>query len=199
MNVVLGHAEQLYSQKSSPVAAIGANYRCSGVGAFDPRQKKTQPTCLRRNSRSVAFCLRDVGDPFALTYPRPTQPHSSHVHSRDLSHDLDKSCSDFYSQALQVLTGPEKRTTADQVLSFIVQSCASPRACLTAFLTALLERGIAAGSMRSAARLGARAGCGKPVAAMACGRWLWKACSCMKPITPPRSVLAREVRSGEWG
>ena len=49
-----------------------------------------------------------------------------------------------------MLTGPEKRTTADQVLSFIVQSCASPRACLTAFLTALLERGIAAGSMRSA-------------------------------------------------
>ena len=74
----------------------------------------------------------------------------------------DKSCSDFYSQALQVLTGPEKRTTADQVLSFIVQSCASPRACLTAFLTALLERGIAAGSMRSAARLGAIAtGSGK--------------------------------------
>ena len=29
--------------------------------------------------------------------------------------------------------------------------------------------------MRSAAGLGARAGCGKPVAAMACGRWLWKA------------------------
>ena len=83
-----------------------------------------------------------------------------------------------------MLTGPEKRTTADQVLSFIVQSCASPRACLTAFLTALLERGIAAGSMRSAARLGARAGCGKPVAAMACGRWLWKACGCSRGHLP---------------
>ena len=33
----------------------------------------------------------------------------------------------FYSQALQVLTGPEKQTTADQVLSFIVHSSASPR------------------------------------------------------------------------
>ena len=30
-------------------------------------------------------------------------------------------------------------------------------------------------------------GCGKPVAAMACGRWLWKACSCMKAITPARA------------
>ena len=60
------------------------------------------------------------------------------------------------------LTGPEKRSTADQVPSFIVQSRASPWACLTAFLTALLERGIAAGSMRSAARLGAIAtGSGK--------------------------------------
>ena len=77
-----------------------------------------------------------------------------------------------------MLTGLEKRTTSDQVLSFIVHSSASPRACLTAFLTALLERGIASGSMRSATRLGARAGCGKPVAAMACGRWLWKACGC---------------------
>ena len=43
------------------------------------------------------------------------------------------------------------------------------------------------------------AGCEKPVAAMACGRWLWKACSCMKAITPARSVLSRGVRSSEWG
>ena len=34
-------------------------------------------------------------------------------------------------------------------------------------------------------------GCGKPVAAMAGCHWLWKSCSCMKPVTTPRSVLAR--------
>ena len=46
----------------------------------------------------------------------------------------------LYCQALQLLTGPEKRATEDWVLSFIVRSYASPRACLTAFLTSLFER-----------------------------------------------------------
>ena len=62
-----------------PVAALGATYQpCAAHAGQGIR-------CLRRSSRSVAFCLRGVGDPFALTYPRPTQPHSSHVHSCDLS------------------------------------------------------------------------------------------------------------------
>ena len=71
---------------------------------------------------------------------------------------------------------------------------------VTDFLIALLERGIAAGSMRSAAHLGARAGCGslwlqlpvaagcgKPVAAMACGRWWWKALAVGAML--PRALL----------
>ena len=57
----------------------------------------------------------------ALPCPRLRKNmYISEEHDKSCS-DHDKSCSDFYSQALQVLTGPEKRTTADQVLSFIVQ------------------------------------------------------------------------------
>ena len=38
---------------------------------------------------------------------------------------------------------------------------------------------MACGHMESLCRNGLRPhGCGKPVAAMACGRWLWKACGC---------------------
>ena len=48
---------------------------------------------------------------------------------------------------------------------------------------------------RSAARLGARAGCGKPVAAMACGRWLWKALATGAML--PRALLFSGTASAD--